>query len=77
MQKNNAINSAASTFFSRENAIPYGLDIDKTETTRKIMNKLFMRCIEQVRNEPKKYIKERSLIDKLFNRPPTDDLNKQ
>ena len=38
------------------------------------MNKLFMRCIEQVRNEPKKFIKERSCIDRLFNRPPIDDL---
>jgi len=27
-----------------------------------------------VRNEPKKYIKERSLVDRLFNRPPIDDL---
>ena len=38
------------------------------------MNKLFMRCIEQVRAEPKKYIKQRSFIDRLFNRPPVDDL---
>ena len=38
------------------------------------MNKLFMRCIEQVRAEPKKYIKERGLIDHLFDRPPIDDL---
>ncbi len=36
-----------------------------------------MRCIEQVRAEPKKYIKERSFIDRLFNRPPIDDLQKQ
>lgn len=40
------------------------------------MNKLFMRCIEQVRSEPKKYIKDRSFMDRLFNRPPIDDLNK-
>ena len=57
LQKNQALSGAASKFFSRDNAIPKGLDIDKTETTRKIMNKLFMRCIEQVRAEPKKYIK--------------------
>jgi len=76
-QKGQALNSAAQTFFSRDNAIPRGLDIDRTETTRKIMNKLFMRCIEQVRNEPKKYIKDRPLIDRLFNRPPVDDLRKQ
>lgn len=50
--------------------------MDRTETTRKIMNKLFMRCIEQVRSEPKKYIKDRSFMDRLFNRPPIDDLNK-
>jgi len=50
--------------------------MDRTETTRKIMNKLFMRCIEQVRSEPKKYIKNRSFMDRLFNRPPIDDLNK-
>lgn len=35
-----------------------------------------MRCIEQVRSEPKKYIKNRSFMDRLFNRPPIDDLNK-
>lgn len=35
-----------------------------------------MRCIEQVRSEPKKYIKDRSFMDRLFNRPPIDDLNK-
>ena len=68
------MSGAASKFFSRDNAIPKGLNIDKTETTRKIMNKLFMRCIEQVRSEPKKYIKERGLIDHLFDRPPIDDL---
>lgn len=71
---NTALQTTSSKFFTRGDAIPKGLDIDKTETTRKIMNKLFMRCIEQVRNEPKKYIKERSLVDKLFNRPPIDDL---
>ena len=38
------------------------------------MNKLFMRCIEQVRAEPRKYIKSRSFIDQLFNRPPLNDL---
>ena len=48
--------------------------MDKTDSTRKIMNKLFMRCIEQVRAEPRKYIKKRSFIDQLFNRPPLDDL---
>lgn len=68
------MSGAASKFFSRENAIPKGLNIDKTETTKKIMNKLFMRCIEQVRAEPKKYIKERGFIDHLFNRPPIEDL---
>ena len=69
-----ALQGTATRFFQRDKSIPHGLDIDKTETTRKIMNKLFMRCIEQVRNEPKKYIKERSLIDQLFNRPPIEDL---
>ena len=40
------------------------------------MNKLFMRCIETVRNDPKKYIKERGAlnIDRLMNRPPIKDL---
>ena len=41
------------------------------------MNKLFMRCIEQVRAEPKKYIKQRNLVDNLMNRPPIDDLVKE
>jgi hypothetical protein len=41
------------------------------------MNKLFMRCIEQVRNDPKNYIKERSLIDRLLNRPPIADLKNE
>ena len=41
------------------------------------MNKLFMRCIEQVRSEPKKYIKQRNVIDNLINRPPIDDLYQQ
>ena len=72
-----ALTGAASKFFSRESAIPKGLNIDKTEVTRKIMNKLFMRCIEQVRSEPKKYIKQRNVIDNLINRPPIDDLNNQ
>jgi len=45
-QANTALANAASKFFSRENAIPRGLDIDRSETTRKVMNKLFMRCIE-------------------------------
>ena len=40
------------------------------------MNKLFMRVIEQVRNDPRKFIKERPLMDKLLNKPPIDDLNK-
>ena len=44
--KNQALSGAASKFFSRDNAIPKGLNIERTETTRKIMNKLFMRCIE-------------------------------
>ena len=74
--RNNALSGAASKFFSRDNAIPMGLSIDKTEATRKVTNKLFMRCIEQVRNEPKKFIKQRSFLDKLFNRPPTYDLQK-
>jgi len=55
-QKNQALTGAASKFFSRESAIPRGLDYDRTQVTRMVMNKLFMRCIEQVRNEPKKYI---------------------
>lgn len=41
------------------------------------MNKLFMRCIEQVRNDPKNYIKERPLIDRLLNRPPIADLKSE
>ena len=38
------------------------------------MNKMFMRCIEQVRNEPKKYIQDRSWLARLINLTPFDDL---
>lgn len=71
MSKNQALTGAASKFFSRDKAIPHGLSIDRTETARKVMNKLFMRCIEQVRNDPKQYIKERPLMDRLLNKSPT------
>lgn len=33
-----------------------------------------MRCIEQVRNEPKKYIQDRSWLARLINLTPFDDL---
>lgn len=69
---NQALSGAASKFFSREKAIPSGLSIDKTETPRRVMNKLFMRCVEQVRGDPKRYIKKRTWFERLINRIPNE-----
>ena len=41
-------------------AVPDKLKIEEHAADKKIMNKLMMRYVEQVRIEPKKYIRERS-----------------
>lgn len=70
-----AVQASATRYFQKEKSIPYALDIAKTKDVRRQMNELFISVIERVRNEPKKYIKERALIDQLLNRPPVNDLN--
>ena len=51
-------------------AVPEKLNIEELDTDRKVMNKLMMRYVEQVRIEPKEYIRERSWYERLFNIAP-------
>ena len=44
------------TFFSRENAVPAFIDLDKISVYQKSMNKSMMRTIEGVRSDPMRYI---------------------
>ena len=53
-------------------AVPDKLKIEELDTDRKVMNKLMMRYVEQVRIEPKKYIRERTAIERLFNIAPAE-----
>lgn len=41
-------------------AVPIGLNIEELENPRRLMNKIMMKYIEQVRMEPTVYIKDRS-----------------
>ena len=53
-------------------AVPRDIKIDNLDTERKIMNKLMMQYVENVRLEPKKYIKVRSNWDRFFNLAPDE-----
>ena len=53
-------------------AVPRNIEIDKLDTERKIMNKLMMQYVENVRLEPRKYIKVRSNWDRFFNLAPNE-----
>lgn len=58
----------------RAPAVPIGLNIENLDITRRVMNKLMQRTVEQVRAEPKVYIKERTMIERLFNTAPKQEL---
>lgn len=57
-------------------AIPANINISDLDLTKELMNKIMKKYIDQVRAEPKQFIKERSAIDKLLGRhppPPTGE----
>ena len=46
------------------------MKMEELDTTRKVMNKIMMNYIEQVRSEPNMYIKERSPFERLVEKSP-------
>jgi hypothetical protein len=53
-------------------AIPYNLDLRSLEKTNEVTNKIIKKYIEQVKSEPNFYIRERSLVERLFGLFPKD-----
>lgn len=53
-------------------AIPPDLKIEELDNERKIMNKLMMRYVEQVRAEPSRYIRDRSPFERFKNSVPKE-----
>lgn len=58
----------------RSPAVPVGLNLENLDTSRKVMNKIMQRTVEQVRMEPNVFIKERSMWERLFNTTPRQEL---
>lgn len=56
-------------------AIPRGMNLDDIEIQRKLMNKIMMKFVEQVRMEPSMYIRDRTWYERLLNMAPVKDLN--
>lgn len=52
-------------------ALPSRLDLTELEQKRRLINKIMMRYIEQVRTQPQIYLQERTQIDRLLKRQPT------
>lgn len=59
----------------RSPAIPVGLNLEDLEISRRVMNKIMMQYVEQVRMNPSLYIRDRSWIQRLLNRAPKKELN--
>lgn len=51
-------------------AIPQTMDIESLDTTRKVMNKIMINYIEQVRAEPNRFIKDRNACERLVEKSP-------
>jgi hypothetical protein len=67
----NAMNySSVQRTFNLTPAIPTNIDLGELDTQRKIMNKIMINYIEQVRSDSKRYVKERSAMDRLVDRSP-------
>ncbi len=58
----------------RSPAVPVGLNLENLDTSRRVMNKIMQRTVEQVRMEPKVFIKERTMFERLFNTTPKQEL---
>ena len=58
----------------RSPAVPVGLNLENLDTSRRVMNKIMKRTVEQVRMEPKVFIKERTMVERLFNTTPKQEL---
>jgi hypothetical protein len=56
--------------FRIEPPVPKNMDVEQLDTERKVMNKIMMNYVEQVKAEPNKFVQNRSAIDRLLNRSP-------
>lgn len=61
-----------------EDAIPKNIELEKLDIIRKVMNKIMINYVEQVKSEPNKFVQDRPAIERLLNKSPfqpTDEKN--
>lgn len=46
------------------------MDVEGLDTARKVMNKIMINYVEQVRAEPNRYVKDRNACDRLVEKSP-------
>lgn len=61
--------------WNRAPAIPVGMQMQELETGKRVMNKIMMKYIEQVRMDPNMHIRDRSWFQRMLNRAPDDVVN--
>lgn len=67
--KTNRFNSVQQVL-TREKAVPQGLDIQRLEEPGNFMNRMMQTYIEQVKTEPKEYIRERGALSRWLGLMP-------
>lgn len=66
---NNKRFNAVEVMLTRQRAVPKNLDLELLEDQRNYINMIMQTYVEQVRTEPRKYIQDRSALQRLFNIP--------
>lgn len=75
---NNQLGQNVALAIKVEDAIPKNIELEKLDIIRKVMNKIMINYVEQVKSEPNKFVQDRPAIERLLNKSPflpTDDKN--